>query len=290
MHDLLACMLASFCPQIERELHSERNLRPAFNLGAGLAGGLAYSALEAYLLKGRGPWTFRHRCARVVCDPPASPSITAAMSVLRACHRYCHRCCPVAAAGTATTSGSSPPRASRRGSTPSPMAWSRLISPPRCTGGVGWGGVGWGGVGWGAVRCGAVRCGMVMRTQNHHLLLHCRSGTNHEHDQQSHLRLRNAKLPTAVNLPLYGGPEARYCPAGVYEYMGGDGGEEQAAAANVAAGVAADKRGGPASEPLQLQINAQNCLHCKACDIKDPLQNIRWTVPEGGGGPNYTVM
>ncbi|KAL3135809.1 hypothetical protein ABBQ32_007371 [Trebouxia sp. C0010 RCD-2024] len=93
-----------------------------------------------------------------------------------------------------------------------------------------------------------------------------RSGTNHEHDQPSHLRLLNKGVPTAVNLPIYAGPESRYCPAGVYEY-------------------AADETGAQ-----KLQIHAQNCLHCKACSIKDPTQNIKWTVPEGGGGPNYTMM
>eukprot|EP00884_Botryococcus_braunii_P022024 jgi/Botrbrau1/8505/Bobra.0029s0011.1 len=92
-----------------------------------------------------------------------------------------------------------------------------------------------------------------------------RSGTNHDHDQPSHLRLRNKGIPQAVSWPVYAGPESRYCPAGVYEYVADEFGQHQ------------------------LQINAQNCLHCKACDIKDPLQNIDWTVPEGGGGPAYTV-
>ena len=91
------------------------------------------------------------------------------------------------------------------------------------------------------------------------------SNTNHEEDQPSHLTLRDPELPTQVNLPVYGGPETRYCPAGVYEYVG-----EGAAA--------------------RLQINAQNCVHCKTCDIKDPRQNIHWVVPEGGGGPNYPNM
>lgn len=94
-----------------------------------------------------------------------------------------------------------------------------------------------------------------------------RSGTNHEHDQLPHLKLRNPKLPTAVNLAIYDGPETRYCPAGVYEYV-------------------TDKD----SKERLLHINAQNCLHCKACDIKDPTQNILWTVPEGGGGPHYNVL
>ncbi|KAL6582147.1 hypothetical protein OROMI_006161 [Orobanche minor] len=93
-----------------------------------------------------------------------------------------------------------------------------------------------------------------------------RSNTNHDHDQPAHLRLTDPKIPELVNLPLYAGPESRYCPARVYEYI-------------------VDEKG-----DSKLQINAQNCLHCKACDIKDPKQNIKWTVPEGGGGPGYTIM
>uniref|UniRef100_A0A803Q2Z8 Electron transfer flavoprotein-ubiquinone oxidoreductase n=1 Tax=Cannabis sativa TaxID=3483 RepID=A0A803Q2Z8_CANSA len=93
-----------------------------------------------------------------------------------------------------------------------------------------------------------------------------RSNTNHEHDQPAHLRLRDPKIPELVNLPEYAGPESRYCPARVYEYNPDENGQ------------------------VKLQINAQNCLHCKACDIKDPKQNIEWTVPEGGGGPGYSVM
>ncbi|KAH9606892.1 hypothetical protein KSS87_019726 [Heliosperma pusillum] len=93
-----------------------------------------------------------------------------------------------------------------------------------------------------------------------------RSNTNHDHDQPSHLRLKDPLIPNQVNLPEYAGPESRYCPARVYEYLPDDNGE------------------------MKLQINAQNCLHCKACDIKDPKQNIEWTVPEGGGGPGYTGM
>jgi electron-transferring-flavoprotein dehydrogenase len=92
------------------------------------------------------------------------------------------------------------------------------------------------------------------------------SNTNHEEDQPVHLTLKDADIPTAVNLPVYAGPEQRYCPAGVYEFV--DGGN---------------------SEP-RLQINAQNCVHCKTCDIKDPTQNINWVTPEGGGGPNYPNM
>jgi electron-transferring-flavoprotein dehydrogenase len=91
------------------------------------------------------------------------------------------------------------------------------------------------------------------------------SNTNHEEDQPSHLRLRDPAVPVAVNLAVYDGPETRYCPAGVYEFV--------------------SEGGAP-----RLQINAQNCVHCKTCDIKDPRQNIEWVVPEGGGGPNYPNM
>ncbi|MCX8098977.1 MAG: electron transfer flavoprotein-ubiquinone oxidoreductase [Casimicrobiaceae bacterium] len=92
------------------------------------------------------------------------------------------------------------------------------------------------------------------------------SNTNHEEDQPVHLRLRDASIPVKHNLARYAGPEVRYCPAGVYEYI-------------------EDAQGGK-----RLQINAQNCVHCKTCDIKDPLQNIQWVPPEGGGGPVYGVM
>ena len=91
------------------------------------------------------------------------------------------------------------------------------------------------------------------------------SNTNHEEDQPIHLTLKDPTIPTRVNLPEYDGPEQRYCPAGVYEYV--------------------EEAGTP-----KLQINAQNCVHCKTCDIKDPLQNINWVTPEGGGGPNYPNM
>jgi electron-transferring-flavoprotein dehydrogenase len=91
------------------------------------------------------------------------------------------------------------------------------------------------------------------------------SNTNHEEIQPVHLTLKNADIPVAVNLPDYAGPEQRYCPAGVYEFV--------------------EEGGQP-----RLQINAQNCVHCKTCDIKDPTQNINWVVPEGGGGPNYPNM
>jgi electron-transferring-flavoprotein dehydrogenase len=91
------------------------------------------------------------------------------------------------------------------------------------------------------------------------------SNTNHEEDQPIHLTLKDASVPVEVNLPLYDEPAQRYCPAGVYEIV--------------------EEARGP-----RLQINAQNCVHCKTCDIKDPTQNIVWVVPEGGGGPNYPNM
>jgi len=93
------------------------------------------------------------------------------------------------------------------------------------------------------------------------------SNTNHEENQPAHLTLKDATVPVRVNLELYDAPEQRYCPAGVYEIVRDDDG------------------GNP-----RLQINAQNCVHCKTCDIKDPTQNIVWVTPEGGGGPNYPNM
>ncbi len=92
------------------------------------------------------------------------------------------------------------------------------------------------------------------------------SNTNHEENQPAHLTLKDASVPVGINLAKFAGPEARYCPAGVYEYV-----------KNV-------------DQSDRLQINAQNCVHCKTCDIKDPTQNIVWVTPEGGGGPNYSGM
>ncbi|BDT59739.1 dehydrogenase [Massilia varians] len=92
------------------------------------------------------------------------------------------------------------------------------------------------------------------------------SNTNHAEDQPVHLTLKNPNIPVDVNLAKYAGPEQRYCPAGVYEFVKTDEGKDR------------------------LQINAQNCVHCKTCDIKDPTQNIVWVTPEGGGGPNYPNM
>ncbi|MEW5863428.1 MAG: electron transfer flavoprotein-ubiquinone oxidoreductase [Pseudomonadota bacterium] len=92
------------------------------------------------------------------------------------------------------------------------------------------------------------------------------SGVSHNEDQPPHLTLKDPTIPIRVNLELYDAPETRYCPAGVYEIVRADGGEPR------------------------LQINAPNCVHCKTCDIKDPMQNIVWVAPEGGGGPNYANM
>jgi electron-transferring-flavoprotein dehydrogenase len=91
------------------------------------------------------------------------------------------------------------------------------------------------------------------------------SNTMHEEDQPAHLKLRDASIPVNKNLPEYDEPAQRYCPAAVYEVV-----EEQG--------------------KKRFVINAQNCVHCKTCDIKDPAQNIDWTVPQGGGGPNYSNM
>ncbi|MBA4109294.1 MAG: electron transfer flavoprotein-ubiquinone oxidoreductase [Leptothrix sp. (in: Bacteria)] len=92
------------------------------------------------------------------------------------------------------------------------------------------------------------------------------SNTNHEEHQPAHLTLKNNSIPVDVNLAKYAGPESRYCPAGVYEFVKNEDNTDR------------------------LQINAQNCVHCKTCDIKDPTQNIVWVTPEGGGGPNYAGM
>ena len=92
------------------------------------------------------------------------------------------------------------------------------------------------------------------------------SNTNHEENQPAHLTLKDASVPVQINLATYAGPESRYCPAGVYEYVKNEDNSDR------------------------LQINAQNCVHCKTCDIKDPTQNIVWVTPEGGGGPNYSGM
>lgn len=97
-----------------------------------------------------------------------------------------------------------------------------------------------------------------------------KSGTAHEHDQPSHLKIKPGleSVPSDISITKYAGPEQRFCPAGVYEYSDPD--------------VVTGKR--------KLIINAQNCVHCKTCSIKTPQEFIKWTVPEGGGGPGYTLM
>jgi electron-transferring-flavoprotein dehydrogenase len=92
------------------------------------------------------------------------------------------------------------------------------------------------------------------------------SGTSHDENQPCHLTLKDFSVPIQINLKMYEAPEQRYCPAGVYE-------------------IVEDENSNPV-----LQINAQNCVHCKTCDIKDPTQNITWVTPQGGGGPNYPNM
>ncbi|HUZ62899.1 MAG TPA: electron transfer flavoprotein-ubiquinone oxidoreductase [Acetobacteraceae bacterium] len=166
------------------ELASVRNIRPAF-ARFGLYGGLAYSAIDTYVLRGRAPWTFRHPHADhdTLMEAEAAPQIA-----------Y-----------------------------PKPdgvLTFDRLSS----------------------------------------VFI---SNTNHEENQPAHLKLAVPEQAIAVNWRQFASPETRYCPAGVYEIVQAEG-------------------NGP-----RLQINAQNCVHCKTCDIKDPTQNITWVTPEGGGGPNY---
>ena len=165
------------------ELSSVRNLRPAFSKW-GLWGGLAYSAVDTYVFRGRAPWTFHHKHAD--------------NETLRE------------------------------------VSQSKPIEYPRPDG-----------------KLTFDRLSSVFI-----------SNTNHEENQPPHLRLQDPGVAIAVNYKKYASPETRYCPAGVYEI------EEIA--------------GKP-----QLRINAQNCVHCKTCDIKDPTQNINWVTPEGGGGPSY---
>jgi electron-transferring-flavoprotein dehydrogenase len=167
------------------ELKAARNIRPAFRHG--LWAGLAYAALDTYLLRGRAPWTLRHR--------PDHESLK-------------------------------------------PIDQSQPIAYPKPDGQV-----------------------TFDRLSSVYL-----SNTNHEENQPVHLKLKDPSVAIEVNLRLYDAPEQRYCPAGVYE-------------------IVLDAEAKP-----RLQINAQNCVHCKTCDIKDPRQNINWVVPQGGEGPNYPNM
>jgi electron-transferring-flavoprotein dehydrogenase len=171
---------------VREELYLARNVRPAFHFG--LFGGLAHAALDAYLLRGRAPWTLRHHPDH---------------SRLRPARNFA----PI--------------------DYPKPdgkLTFDRLSS----------------------------------------VFI---SNTNHDDNQPCHLTLKDERVPISLNLAEYAAPEQRYCPAGVYEIV----------------------RDGEGGEP-RLQINYQNCVHCKTCDIKDPSQNIVWVVPQGGDGPNYIGM
>jgi electron-transferring-flavoprotein dehydrogenase len=167
-----------------QELSQVRNIRPAF-AKYGLWGGLAYSAIDTYLLRGRAPWTFHHR-------HPDNEMLRQADTVPR-------------------------------------------IDYPRPD-------------------------GVLTFDKLSSVFI---SNTNHEENQPPHLHLGDPALAITLNWQRFRSPEARYCPASVYEIVGAE-------------------EGNP-----RLQINAQNCVHCKTCDIKDPAQNIDWVTPEGGGGPNY---
>uniref|UniRef100_A0AAQ5XW63 Electron transfer flavoprotein-ubiquinone oxidoreductase n=1 Tax=Amphiprion ocellaris TaxID=80972 RepID=A0AAQ5XW63_AMPOC len=172
-----------------KELYAVRNIRPSFHNYFGLYGGMVYTGIFYWILRGKEPWTLKH------CGLDANQLKPA------------KDCTPI--------------------DYPKPdgkISFDLLSSVAL-------------------------------------------SGTNHEGDQPAHLTLKDDSVPVARNLAIYDGPEQRFCPAGVYEYVPletGDG--------------------------MRLQINAQNCVHCKTCDIKDPSQNINWVVPEGGGGPAYNGM
>ncbi|XP_016140595.1 electron transfer flavoprotein-ubiquinone oxidoreductase, mitochondrial [Sinocyclocheilus grahami] len=172
-----------------KELYAVRNIRPSFHNYFGLYGGMLYTGIFYWVLRGKEPWTLKHNGLDSAQLKPAKD------------------CAPI--------------------EYPKPdgkISFDLLSSVAL-------------------------------------------SGTNHEHDQPPHLTLKDDRVPVAQNLAVYDGPEQRFCPAGVYEYVPletGDG--------------------------MRLQINAQNCVHCKTCDIKDPSQNINWVVPEGSGGPAYNGM
>ncbi|XP_053487770.1 electron transfer flavoprotein-ubiquinone oxidoreductase, mitochondrial [Ictalurus furcatus] len=174
---------------IWKELYAVRNIRPSFHNYFGLYGGMLYTGIFYWILRGKEPWTLKHCGTDAAQLKPAKD------------------CTPI--------------------EYPKPdgkISFDLLSSVAL-------------------------------------------SGTNHEHDQPPHLTLKNDAVPVAQNLAIYDGPEQRFCPAGVYEFVpleSGDG--------------------------MRLQINAQNCVHCKTCDIKDPSQNINWVVPEGSGGPAYNGL
>lgn len=175
--------------RIWKELKSVRNVRPSFSTTLGIWGGMAYTGVFCWLLRGKEPWTLHHHGSDHTSLKPAN------------------QCKPI--------------------DYPKPdgqISYDLLTS--------------------------------VALT-----------GTNHEHDQPAHLTLMDDDVPVNHNLAVFDGPEQRFCPAGVYEYVPIEDGHGS-----------------------RLQINAQNCIHCKTCDIKDPSQNINWVCPEGGGGPAYNGM
>uniref|UniRef100_A0AAZ3SVW1 Electron transfer flavoprotein-ubiquinone oxidoreductase n=1 Tax=Oncorhynchus tshawytscha TaxID=74940 RepID=A0AAZ3SVW1_ONCTS len=174
---------------IWKELYAVRNIRPSFHNYFGLYGGMIYTGVFYWILRGKEPWTLKHAGLDSAQLKPAK------------------ECTPI--------------------EYPKPdgkLSFDLLSSVAL-------------------------------------------SGTNHEGDQPPHLTLKDDSIPVANNLAIYDGPEQRFCPAGVYEYVPLETGEG-----------------------MRLQINAQNCVHCKTCDIKDPSQNINWVVPEGSGGPAYNGL
>ncbi|WRL48933.1 electron transfer flavoprotein-ubiquinone oxidoreductase [Aromatoleum evansii] len=185
--DELAAYAAAFkASWLHEELHRARNFKPWMAKGLGI--GTLMVGIDQLVLRGKAPWTLRHRHADHECLKPANT------------------CTPIVY-----------PKPDGK------LTFDRLSS----------------------------------------VFI---SNTNHEENQPVHLALKSWTVPVDVNLAKYAGPEQRYCPAGVYEFVRADDGREQ------------------------LQINAQNCLHCKTCDIKDPTQNIVWVTPEGSGGPCYPGM
>ncbi|CAG0882621.1 unnamed protein product [Cyprideis torosa] len=173
---------------IWKELSGVRNVRPSFNSALGVYGGMAYTGIVHYFLRGYEPWTFQH---------------------------------------------STPDHATLK-----PASEFKPIEYPKPDNEITF----------------DILSSVAL------------TNTNHESDQPGHLTLKDDKIPVELNLAIYDGPEAKYCPAAVYEFV--EDGEHQ----------------------QKLVINAQNCIHCKTCDIKDPSQNINWVVPEGGGGPAYNGM
>ena len=188
------------------ELRNSRNIRPAF-AKLGFWGGLAYSALDAYVLRGKAPWTMTHHQDHETLRPASQ---------------------------------------------------SKRIAYPRPD-------------------------GVLTFDRLSSVFL---SNTNHEEDQPVHLQLRDPGRWKAVNWDQYRSPESRYCPAAVYEAVGPEAEKELRGTPDPeATGEGASVEAG--GDGARLVINAQNCVHCKTCDIKDPTQNIDWATPEGGGGPNY---